>query len=107
MDRRFGAGDVPLPTDVIGAVNGGRAADRLYQLICLDADGDGKVTLPMRFRFVRCRGNKPARAGFDRPFLKPSTPPRLRTLRISRLAQAVCRSHPVPLAWKGIEQAVA
>ena len=38
-------GDLPLPSDVIGAVNGGQALPiALTNPIWLDADGDGKVT---------------------------------------------------------------
>lgn len=38
-------GDAPLPTDVIGAVNAGRALPMAFtNPIWLDADGDGKVT---------------------------------------------------------------
>jgi len=40
-------GDLPLPTDVIGAVSGGQALPiALTNPIWLDADGDGKVTPP-------------------------------------------------------------
>lgn len=64
-------GDVPLPTDVIGAVNGGAALPIGFtNPIWLDADGDGKVT-PSNAVPVRPLPWKQAalRAGFDRASL--------------------------------------